>query len=189
MKNIFKKKSFKKYKSNKYNQRPSIFLDRDGTINYDKGYTHKFSEFKFRPYVLKGLKYLSKKKYLIFIVTNQAGIAKAKFKLSDLLTLHRKLKTYLYNNNIVINDIKYCPYHPKAKIKKYEKKTNLRKPGNLMIKKILKKWRINPKSSFMIGDRLSDKIAAKKSKLHFEYVKRNFYEQVKNLDKKIFNNY
>ena len=27
--------------------KPAIFLDRDGTINYDKGYTYKFSEFKF----------------------------------------------------------------------------------------------------------------------------------------------
>ena len=46
---------------------PAIFLDRDGTINYDYGYTYKFTDFKFRPYVLKGLRYLSKKKYLIFI--------------------------------------------------------------------------------------------------------------------------
>ena len=41
--------------------KPAIFLDRDGTINYDIGYTYKFSEFKFRPYILKGLKYLTKK--------------------------------------------------------------------------------------------------------------------------------
>ena len=37
--------------------KPAIFLDRDGTINYDNGYTYKFSEFKFRPYILKGLKF------------------------------------------------------------------------------------------------------------------------------------
>ena len=46
--------------------KPAIFLDRDGTINYDKGYTYKFSEFKFRPYILKGLKYLTKKKLFNF---------------------------------------------------------------------------------------------------------------------------
>ena len=33
----------------------------------------------------------------------------------------------------------------------------------------------------MIGDRKSDKLAAQKSKLYFEYVKDNFYEQVKNI--------
>ena len=63
----------------------AVFLDRDGTINYDFGYVYKFSDFIFRPHVIKGLRFLSKKKYLIFIVTNQAGIAKGKFKTSDLL--------------------------------------------------------------------------------------------------------
>ena len=43
-------------------RKPAVFLDRDGTINYDEGYTYKFSEFRFRPYILKGLKYLFKKK-------------------------------------------------------------------------------------------------------------------------------
>ena len=80
-----------KKETKKFSKRPAIFLDRDGTINYDKGYTYKFSEFKFRPYVIKGLKYLTKKKYLIFIITNQAGIAKGKFKLSDLINLHKKI--------------------------------------------------------------------------------------------------
>ena len=51
--------------SKKYNtKRPAVFLDRDGTINYDYGYVHLFSNFKFRPHVIKGLKYLTKRKYL-----------------------------------------------------------------------------------------------------------------------------
>ena len=107
----------------KYNRkRSAIFLDRDGTINYDYGYVHQFSNFKFRPHVVKGLKYLTKRKYLIFIVTNQAGIAKGKFKLSDLLSLHKKLKIFLKRKKIFISDIEYCPYHPRGIIKKYKKK-------------------------------------------------------------------
>ena len=166
------------------NKKPAVFLDRDGTINYDYGYTYKFTEFKFRPYVIKGLQYLSKRKYLIFIVTNQAGIAKGKFKLKDLNKLHRSLKKYLFKKKIKINEIQYCPYHPNGIVKKYKKKTGFRKPGNLMIKEIFKKWNIDVKKSFMIGDRLSDKLAAKKSKLYFEYVKNNFYLQVKKIANK-----
>ena len=184
IKKILKKKGLKKF-----NKRPSIFLDRDGTINHDKGYTYRYNEFKYKPYVLKGLKYLSKKKYLIFIVTNQAGIAKGKFKLSDLFKLHKKVKKNLHKKGIVINEIQYCPFHPRGIIKKYRKRTNLRKPGNLMIIKIFKKWKINYKNAFMIGDKKSDKIAAKKSGLYFEYPKNNFFNQVKRIDKKITNNY
>ena len=162
----------------------AAFLDRDGTINYDKGYTYKFSEFKFKPGVIKGLQFLTKKGYSIFIVTNQAGIAKGKFKISDVYKLHKKLKNYLNKKDIKISDIKFCPYHPNGIIKKYKKKTNLRKPGNLMIRQILKKNKINLKKSFMIGDQKKDEIAAKKSKLYFEYVKNNFYLQVKKIANK-----
>ena len=169
-------------------KRPAVFLDRDGTINYDDGYTYKFSKLRFRPHVLKGLRYITKKKYFIFIVTNQAGIAKGKFKLSDLLILNKKLKNYLKKKKIIINDIQYCPYHPNAILKRYKKISGYRKPGNLMIKKILKKWNVNLKKSFMLGDQRSDELAAKKSKLYFEYVQDNFYSQVKKIEKKIFNN-
>ena len=179
----------KKKNKNKHFKKPAIFLDRDGTINYDYGYTYKFSKFKFRPYVLKGLAYLSNKNYLIFIVTNQAGIAKGKFKISDLKVLHNKILTFLKKKNIFINEIQFCPYHPKGIIKKYRKKTNYRKPGNLMIKKILKKWNVDLNRSFMLGDKKSDELAAKKSRLYYEYVKYNFYEQIKKIEKKIINNY
>ena len=167
----------------------AVFLDRDGTINYDKGYTYKFSKFKFRPGVVKGLRYLTKRKYLIFIVTNQAGIAKGKFKISDLYRLHKQLKKYLIEKKIKVTSIKFCPYHPHATIKKYRKKTNYRKPGNLMLKEILRKHKINLNKSFMLGDKKSDKIAAKKSKLFFEFVDKNFFDQVKKIDKKIINSY
>ena len=172
-----------------YLRKNAVFLDRDGTINYDYGYVSKFSDFKFRPHVINGLKYLSRKNYLIFIVTNQAGLAKGKFKLNDLILLHKKLKVFLKKRKIIINDIEYCPYHPLGVIKKYRKKSDYRKPGNKMIIKLIKKRKINTKKSFMLGDKNSDKRAAKKSRLYYEHVKSNFYNQVKNIDKKLLNNY
>ena len=41
----------------------------------------------------------------------------------------------------------------------------------------------------MIGDRKSDELAAKKSNLYYEYVKHNFYDQIKKIEGKIINNY
>ena len=167
------------------NKKKAVFLDRDGTLNYDYGYTYKFSEFKFRPYVIKGLYYLTQRGYLIFIVTNQAGIAKGKFKLKDLYKLHKKMLNFLKKRKITINEIQFCPYHPEGIIKKYKKKTNYRKPGNLMIKKILGKWNVDIKKSFMLGDKKTDYLAAKKSNLYFEYVKSNFLKQVRKISEKL----
>ncbi len=167
-----------------YFHRPAAFLDRDGVINYDSGYIYKKKDFKFRKGVLKGLKFLIKKKYYIFIITNQAGIAKGYYKESDLKKLHIFLKSSLSKKNIYFDDIQYCPFHPKGKIKKYRKKSSLRKPGNQMIKIINKNWLINKRKSFMIGDKLSDKLCAKKSGISFSFAKKDFFKQVKEIVKK-----
>ncbi|PDH20161.1 MAG: hypothetical protein CNB20_01390 [Pelagibacterales bacterium MED-G43] len=164
-----------------YFKKPAAFLDRDGVINYDNGYVYKKNDFKFRKGVLEGLKFLIKKRYYIFIVTNQAGIAKGLFKDSDFKKLHLYLKTHLSTKNIYFDDVQYCPYHPKGKIKKYKKKSSLRKPGNQMIKNILKNWLVDKSKSFMIGDKISDELCAKKSKVYFSYAKTNFLNQVKKI--------
>ena len=54
--------------------KPAIFLDRDGVINYDYEYVCNKKQFKLRKNVYRGLKYLSKLNYYVFIVTNQAVI-------------------------------------------------------------------------------------------------------------------
>ena len=163
--------------------RPAVFLDRDGVINYNKNYVYKKKDFKFRPNVIKGLKLLNEKGYYIFIITNQAGIAKNIFKENDFINLHTYIKAKLQKLNIFINDVSYSPFHPDAKIKKYKKNSLTRKPGNLMIKRIKNKWHINFKKSFMIGDQVSDQLCAKKSKLYFEFVKKNFHSQIKSIIK------
>ena len=179
-------KNFKKADKLLYNHfhRPAVFLDRDGVINYDKGYVHNKNNFKFRLGVLKGLKLLNDKNYYIFIVTNQAGIAKKIFSLNDFNKLHIFLKQKLQTKDIFIDDVSFSPFHPNAKVKKYKKNSLTRKPGNLMIERIKKKWHLNLSKSFMIGDKNSDKICAKKSGLYFEFAKENFYYQAKSIIKK-----
>lgn len=172
----------KKCKPQIHNAKPAIFLDRDGVINYDTGYVHKWSKFKFMPGVLKGLKLINKKNYLTFIVTNQSGIARGIFTEKKFLFLHQKIKTYLSKKKIYFDDVQYSPYHPKGKVLRYKKRSLTRKPGNLMIKKIFDNFFINKKKSFMLGDKKSDEIAAKKSGLKFYYSKPNFYSQIKEIN-------
>lgn len=168
----------------KKNFRPAVFLDRDGVINYDYGYVHKIGHFDLRPGVINGLKLIQKNNYLIFIVTNQAGIAKKKFTENNFINLHLNFKNYLLKRNIVISDVMYCPHHPKGILKKYRLKCDCRKPNNGMIKNIINNYDIDISKSFMIGDKLSDEICAIKSKIYFEYPKKNFYKQIREIIKK-----
>ena len=167
--------------------KPAVFLDRDGVINYDKGYVHKIKDFKFRPGVLKGLNFLCKHNYYIFIVTNQAGIGKKIFSQEDFTKLHIYIKNKLQKKNIFIDNVSFSLFHPDSKIKKFKKNSFTRKPGNLMIERIKKQWHLNLSKSFMIGDQGSDEICAKKSALYFEFAKENFYVQSKSIIKKINN--
>jgi D,D-heptose 1,7-bisphosphate phosphatase len=165
-------------------KKPAFFFDRDGTINEDEGYTHKYKSFQFKPHVIKALKYLSQKNVYIFIVTNQAGIAKGIFSEKDFYKLHAQIKKYLLKKNIFINDVVFCPYHPQGRIIKYKKNSMFRKPGNLMIEKIFQNWLIIRSKSCMIGDSFSDKEAAIKSNLYFEFAQPNLLTQVQKICKK-----
>ena len=91
------------------------------------------------------------------------------------------MKSSLVKKNIFINDIEFCPFHPDATIKRFKKKTNLRKPGNLMIKSILNKWPVNLSRSIMIGDQKSDYLCAKKSNIKFYYTEKDFMKVVSKL--------
>ena len=162
-------------------EKPAVFLDRDGVINHDYGYVNNLKNFDLRLNVIKGLKYLNKKNYNIFIVTNQSGIARGIFTEKNYLNFNKKIKEMFFKKNCFVNDMQYCPFLKGATVKKYDKRSKLRKPGNLMILNIMKKWNIDKKKSFMIGDKNSDKIAAIKSKLFFEFANKDFYDQVKKI--------
>ncbi len=164
--------------------KPAAFLDRDGVINHDYGYVKKFKNFRFRNGVAKGLKFLINKGYYIFIVTNQAGIAKKKMTLENFKKLHIDIKQYLLKKKIHIDNVSFCPHHKNALLRKYKKKCNCRKPNNGLIINLKKSWDINLKNSFFIGDKETDKQCARKSNLKFFFAEKNFFYQIK----KIYNN-
>ena len=49
-----------------------------------------------------------------------------------------------------------------------------------MIKNLQKKWPLSMSKSFMIGDKKTDELCAKKSGIKFLYSTNNFYNLVKN---------
>lgn len=160
-------------------KKPAIFLDRDGVVNYDYGYVHKMSDFKLRNNVIKGLRYLNKLNYYIFIVTNQSGIARGYYTENQFLKFQKDINENFANKGLFINDTQYCPHHINGKIKKYSINCNCRKPNTLMLKNIYNNFDLDLKKSLFIGDKVTDKECAKKFKIKFSYPKLNFYESIK----------
>ena len=172
----------------KFNKKKIAFFDRDGVLNISNindGYIGFKKDFKWVTGAKKALKYIQNLGYKIIIVTNQSGVARGYFSIKDVNILHKYMRASLKKIDVRISGIFFCPFHIDGVVSKYKKKSNLRKPGNKMIKNIFDKFLIDKRNSFMIGDKNTDKKCAKKSKLKFFYAENNFSNQIKKIIRKI----
>ncbi len=152
------------------------FLDRDGVINknyINGGYIGKINDFKFVDGALDAICLLKEIGFKVVVVSNQSGIARGYFKHRDVYNLHNYVQKKLKKMKKKIDAFYFCPYHEDGVIKKYKKKSELRKPKIGMFKLAKKRFKINVEKSFKIGDQTSDKLFAKKTKLRFFMFKKN----------------
>ena len=126
----------------------AVFLDRDGTINKDTGYLHKIKDFRILPGAFKALKKISEK-YLLFIVTNQSGIGRNRFKSNDVERLNNYIEERMKKNSVHIKKIYYCPHLEKDRC-------ICRKPETFFLEMAKKEFNIDLKASYVIGDKESD---------------------------------
>ena len=68
--------------------RKAVFLDRDGVLNVDKGYTYKVNDLVIPNDVPAGLQTLKQLGYLLIVVTNQSGVARGYYSEKDVETFH-----------------------------------------------------------------------------------------------------
>ena len=147
-------------------KKPALFLDRDGVINKDLGYVHKYKNFIWLKDIKKLIKFANDNNYYVFVLTNQSGIGRGYYTKKDVDILHEKVNEELIKIGAHIDDFFCAPYFKDSKIYKFKKKDFLmRKPNIGMMLECKKKWDINIKKSILIGDQENDMLLAKKSKI------------------------
>ena len=127
----------------------AVFVDRDGTICYDKHYLAEVNELQIIPTVADGISRLNKAGIKVVIVTNQSGIARGRFDERRLDEIHERLKEILWAEGAKIDDLFFCPHMPDAGCR-------CRKPAPGMMLDASKKHNIDLRTSFVIGDRMMD---------------------------------
>ena len=142
--------------SNWSKAKKAVVFDRDGTLNIDNGYTHKVQDLKWKPGAISLIKYLNDLNFLVFVATNQAGIAKGIFKENDMHLFHCEMQKQLRKKGAHIDEFYYCPYHIDGCIDEYKIDSNNRKPKTGMLDKIFQKWNLKKENMLMVGDRDSD---------------------------------
>jgi len=142
-------------------RRPAVFLDRDGVLNVDHHYVHRPDQFEWMPGAMRAIKRLNDSGHLVFVVTNQAGVARGYYDEAAVRSLHAWMNRELNAIGAHIDDFRYCPHHDEATVPAYRRKSSWRKPEPGMILDLLDHWSVDTSRSFLIGDNESDVAAAR----------------------------
>ncbi len=141
-------------------RRPAAFLDRDGVLIEDTGWPHRPEEARWTPGAAAAVKRLNDAGFFVFVVTNQAGVARGFYPESQVGVMHRWIAEEFAAAGAHVDEFAYCPNHPEAVVEAYRLDCRRRKPKPGMILDLMATWPVVREGSFLIGDRETDLAAA-----------------------------
>lgn len=141
-------------------RRPAAFLDRDGVLHLDSGYVHRPDDLIWVEGAKRAVKRLNDAGFHVFVVTNQAGVARGGFDCSQVEALHRQMNTELREVGAHVDGFAHCPFHPENVVPAFRDQSRRRKPDPSMIEALLAVWPTVLGESFLIGGREADLAAA-----------------------------
>ena len=127
----------------------AVFLDRDGTLIKDVHYLKDPNDVKVISGVGEALRIIKQKGYLIFLHTNQSGIARGYYGWSDVHSCNERMLQEFGLSTDFFDDVCIAPESPEQAI-------HYRKPSTLFQKKMIVKFKLEPSNCWMIGDKWID---------------------------------
>lgn len=136
----------------------AVFIDKDGTLVRNIPYNTNPQLVEFMPMAFETLRALQRAGYLLFLVTNQAGLAKKRFSAEQLDRLYDFLRQELENEDIHLAKIYTCVHSGDE-----QPPCECRKPLPGMLLRAAKEFDVDLTRSYMIGDILHDVEAGKRA--------------------------
>lgn len=127
----------------------TVFLDRDGTLNYDPGYLKIAADLKLLAGVGPALARLKKVGAKLVVVTNQSGVGRGILTLKDLEAIHARLQGLLEQEDVALDAIYFCPHHP-------DDGCRCRKPNVGMVERAVSELQLDFRRFYLIGDHARD---------------------------------
>jgi D-glycero-D-manno-heptose 1,7-bisphosphate phosphatase len=141
-------------------RRPAAFLDRDGVLNVDHGYSHRPEHLEWIAGAPEAVRLLNEAGYYVLVVTNQSGVARGYFTEEAVKAFHAHMQKDLASHGARVDAFYYCPHHPEGTIKPLAIRCRCRKPATGMLEQAANEWPIDRDASFLIGDKDEDVGAA-----------------------------
>jgi D-glycero-D-manno-heptose 1,7-bisphosphate phosphatase len=135
---------------------PALFLDRDGVINVDQGYTHRVADFEFLPGIFELVRLARGLGMRVVVVTNQAGIGRGLYTEADFATLTQWMCARFADAGAAIDRVYHCPTHPTEGIGAYRVESFMRKPNPGMLLVARDELGLDMARSLLLGDKIGD---------------------------------
>lgn len=129
--------------------RKAVFLDRDGTLNWDYGYVGDPERVELLADSPRGLRLFQQAGFLLVVVTNQSGVQRGYFALNDVAAVNERVKMLLEAEGIALSHFYICPHGP-------EDGCNCRKPLAGLAEQAIEELGLDAARSIVIGDKESD---------------------------------
>lgn len=128
------------------NSKPTVFLDRDGTLVEEVNYLSRVEDLRLFPFTAEALRIVREHGFLAVVVTNQSGIGRGIYDEAAMHSIHEQMQIELSD---AIDGFYFCPHLPCDGC-------TCRKPGIGMIESAMNDLSIDLSNSWMIGDKISD---------------------------------
>jgi D-glycero-D-manno-heptose 1,7-bisphosphate phosphatase len=140
--------------------RAALLLDRDGTLNVDRGWVHRPEDFTWTVGARETIKWANQRDMLVLIVTNQSGIARGYFSEEQFRVFTAWIDAQLASVGARIDATYFCPHHPTEGTGRYAVSCLCRKPAPGLIQQAVSEWQLDRARCLMIGDSETDMQAA-----------------------------
>jgi D-glycero-D-manno-heptose 1,7-bisphosphate phosphatase len=158
----------------------AVFLDRDGTLNVEKGYIRHVEALNLYPGAAQAVRRLNDAGILAILVTNQTGAARGYYTIEHVHALNRRAADLLMHEaGARLDGVYFCPHYKDGIVPEFTKVCDCRKPSPGMILQARRDFPgIDLASSFVVGDKATDITFARNAGCRGILVRTGYGEQV-----------
>jgi D-glycero-D-manno-heptose 1,7-bisphosphate phosphatase len=153
--------------------RRAAFLDRDGVVNVDIGYLHRWQDFRFVPGALQAMARLHAAGYALVVLTNQSGIARGLYTEADYQAVTSAMRQAMAEAGCPPAAVYHCPHHPDGVVRALAIECDCRKPRPGMLVRAAQDLDLSLADSLLVGDKASDLQAARRAGVGRAYLVRS----------------